>query len=30
VRAIPVIWEGRRYLTAGEKASSTVAVQVTR
>ena len=30
VRAIPVIWECRRYLTAGDKASSTVAVQVTR
>jgi phosphatidylglycerophosphate synthase len=30
VRAIPVIWEGRRYLAAGEKAPSRVAVQVTR
>jgi phosphatidylglycerophosphate synthase len=30
VRAIPVIWEGRRYLASGEKASSRVAVQVTR
>jgi phosphatidylglycerophosphate synthase len=30
VRAIPVIWEGRRYLGANEKASSRVAAPVTR
>jgi len=30
VRAIPVIWEGRRYLAAAEKAPARVAVGVTR
>lgn len=30
VRAIPVIWEGRRYLAAEEKAPVRVAIQVTR
>lgn len=30
VRAIPVIWEGRRYLAAGEKAASPLAMQVMR
>jgi hypothetical protein len=30
LRAIPVIWEGRRYLAAGEKASSPAAIQVTQ
>jgi hypothetical protein len=30
VRAVPVIWEGRRYLAGGEKATAPVAVQVTR
>jgi CDP-diacylglycerol--glycerol-3-phosphate 3-phosphatidyltransferase len=30
VRAIPVIWEGRRYLAAAEKAPSRMAVGVTR
>jgi hypothetical protein len=30
VRAIPVIWEGRRYLATSEKAASPVAIQVTR
>jgi phosphatidylglycerophosphate synthase len=30
VRAIPVIWEGRRYLATSEKSPSRVAVQVTR
>jgi len=30
VRAVPVIWEGRRYLAAGDKPSSSVAIQVTR
>jgi phosphatidylglycerophosphate synthase len=29
-RAIPVIWEGRRYLAAGEKVTSRVAAHVTR
>ena len=30
VRAVPVIWEGRRYLAAGHEAASPVAIQVTR
>lgn len=30
VRAIPVIWEGRRYLPASEKRPARVAIQVTR
>jgi CDP-diacylglycerol--glycerol-3-phosphate 3-phosphatidyltransferase len=30
VRAIPVIWEGRRYLAAGEKTLSRVAAHLTR
>ena len=30
VRAIPVIWEGRRYLAAAEKAPSRMAAGVTR
>jgi len=30
VRAVPVIWEGRRYLAAAEKAPARVAVGVTR
>jgi phosphatidylglycerophosphate synthase len=30
VRAIPVIWEGRRYLATGEKGPSPMTVQVTR
>lgn len=30
VRAIPVVWEGRRYLAAAEKAPAISAVQVTR
>jgi len=30
VRALPVVWEGRRYLVAGEKASSPAVIQVTQ
>jgi hypothetical protein len=30
IRAIPVVWEGRRYIVAGEKVPAAVAMDMTR